>query len=236
MPNSILAIETSSAVMSVALQKGKEEILEKTVHGFSNHAENLLPSADDLLKKRKVAFKDVKTILIGRGPGSFTGLRVGFATLKGLLKKQKCYGILSLDLISENALIPEGSVLCVCLDARREKIYSRLYKKQRGQWKALSKAQVLSFEEWIETLPQGANLCGDALAKYRAKLEAIAGKNFTLLPEHTWYPRASTLISLFLKKSEKFDLLEKPKDFLPLYFRLSEAEERRKEKLNAYTC
>lgn len=232
MPN-LLALETSSSLLSVALKKGKEKISERTVSGLLHHAENLMPLLDELLKKKKLKVQDIDTFLIGRGPGSFTGLRIGFAALKGLLSLQKreVWGALSLDLIAEGIDLPRGSQLCVCLDARREKIYARLYSKAQN-WIAEEEPKVLSLEEFAGLLPPSAFLAGDAIARFGAALQKIAGeKEIHFLPEKSWTPRASTLIALYKKYggavSAPLRKLCEPADFLPLYFRLSEAEEKR---------
>lgn len=234
----VLAFETSSSLLSVALATTKDSIAEKTVKGFSTHAENLIPITDHLLKKKKTSLQKIDTLLIGRGPGSFTGLRVGYATLKGFIAmsmdgKKKCYGALSLDLIAENVTLPEGSQLCVSLDAHKDKIYSRLYQRNKKEWKPLNKPAVLTLPEWLAQLPENVSITGNAVQRYQSQMDA-SGKKLRLLPEATGYPKASTLIKLFQQDPEKLQRLEKPEDFLPLYFRLSEAEEKRNA--NAAHC
>ncbi len=224
-----LAITTSSQTLSVAVRKGRGPILEKKISGGQSHAENLLPTLDKLLKKSRLKLNDLDTFLIDRGPGSFTGLRISFATLKGFLAVQKkdCYGALSLDMIAEACRLPEGSRLWVVLDAYRQKIYGRLYEVKRGRWKANGKVRVLSFEEWSREFELGSFAAGNALIRYHAEFAKL-GERITPLPEKFWFPKASTLIRLFDEKNASLKLLRKGIDFSPLYFRLSEAEEKSK--------
>ena len=224
----VLAFETSSPVLSIAVAAGKSSLIEKSVKGFSAHAENLLPVTDKLLKRKKLSLQKIETLLIGQGPGSFTGLRVGYATLKGLLAsgRKQCYGALSLDLIAENIELPEGTQLCVGLDAHREKVYSRLYLRSKGTWKPEEKAAVYLLTDWLSQLPEDVFLTGNAVQHYFSQIES-SGKKVRLLPESSGYPKASTLIKFFREEPQKLQRLEKPEDFLPLYFQLSEAEEKR---------
>ncbi len=227
----ILALETSSPVLSVALQKGKTgKILRSSVRGFSKHAENLFPALDQLLKKTKLPIQEIDIWLIGRGPGSFTGLRIGFSALKGFLslEKKDCFGALSLDLIAENALLPEGSRLGVCLDAFRQKVYARFYRRSQDKWQAESEPAAWTLEEFISRLPPETALTGNALERFGPEIKKHFQK-IHFLAEKLWYPKASSLISLFQARDKKIEKLEKPSDFIPLYFRLSEAEERMKE-------
>src|ERR1043165_2976153 len=107
----LLAFDTSSQVLTIALKLGSQKISETRLVGFMKHAENLLPMIDDLLKKHKASLNDVDAYLVGRGPGSFTGLRIAFSTLKGFLAYQKkpCFGASALDMIAENLDFAEGS-------------------------------------------------------------------------------------------------------------------------------
>jgi tRNA threonylcarbamoyladenosine biosynthesis protein TsaB len=240
----VLAFDTSSPVLSVALKKGNESTSEAKLVGFLQHAENLLPIIDHLLKEKRLTIRDIDLFLIGRGPGSFTGLRIGFATLKGFLAlgKKPCYGALSLDMITENAKLEEKAPLAVCLDAHREKIYARLYRRINSRWLPEGSIRVVSFSQLTDLLPEGSYVAGDALGRYGESFQNIASKKkIHFLPEAYWYPRAATLISWLtnikvLQGSGYFPLarLGKSEDFLPLYFRLPEAEE--KTKHHAAAC
>jgi tRNA threonylcarbamoyladenosine biosynthesis protein TsaB len=235
----LLAFDTSSQVLSVALKKGNENLSETKIVGFLQHAEKLLPMIDEMLKAKKMTINDIDRFLIGRGPGSFTGGRIGFATLKGFLAARKvpCLGALSLDMIAENADLPEGSRLCVALDARREKLYTQFLRRRRNRWKSEGKAKVLSAAELADKFPGEIYLTGDAVIRYGDYfLKAAGKKKIHFLPESAWYPRASVLIRWFETKNEKLLKLEKPKDFIPFYFRLCEPEEKRKEKKHAAYC
>lgn len=223
----LLAIETSSSVLSVALKKGKDHIYQKTLTGYLRHSENLIPLIDGALKTKKLKLTDIKSILMGRGPGSFTGLRIGFSTLKGLLpsKGVTSYGADCLDLIAEGINSEKSANLVVCLKARHDKIHTKFYCSKKGFWYSKGTPLILSVTEIINTLPGSAFIAGDALERYLENFKT-SGKNFRILPKSKWFPKASSLIALFQRKSKALKILKNPKDFFPLYLRLSEAEER----------
>ncbi len=224
----LLALDTSSPVLSLALKDKKGKIHSGTVEGLMNHAERILPLMEQLFKKSRISLNDIEGFLIGRGPGSFTGLRVGFATLKGFLAGSEvpCYGALSLDLIAENkcfSKLSEGSNLAVALDAFREKIYLRVYTRKNGSWTSTKEPQVLSVEETLKSIPANAIVTGNALGKYGA---AFKQSGLKMEEEENWFPQASSLIELFDRKDPKLEKIDRRK-LLPFYFRLSEAEERK---------
>ena len=227
----LLAVETSSPVLSLALKDPKGKVHTCQVKGLMKHAEEILPQIEALFKKSKTSWKDLGAFLIGRGPGSFTGLRVGFATLKGFLTggDVSCFGALSLDLIAENKTfekLPEGAKLAVALDAFRERIYFRLYEQDEGNWTAENKTQILSIDETLKALPAGAWITGNALAKYEASFKSLnAEKKIHWAAEADWFPQAAALIEFFERQDPKLEKLPR-ENLLPFYFRLSEAEER----------
>jgi len=227
----LLAIETSSPVLSVAIKKCGAKLRHATVKGYMKHAENLLPVLDRLLKKEKLKIRDIDAFLISRGPGSFTGLRIGFATLKGFLATcpKPCYGAFSLDVIAAGMKPEEMKNLTVCLDARRGKLYTRSYCYHKKRWNPRGPSRVLPIETMASRLPEGSWIAGDGIRKFDPKGSAIA-------PEKSWYPKASTLISLFEAKDPLLKLLRSPKEFLPVYLRSSEPEEKLKEKKCACHC
>ena len=243
----LLAIETSGPALSVAVKKGKQKTRELSLKGRFRHVENLLPGIDILLKKEKLKLQDIDAFLISRGPGSFTGLRVGFATLKGFLaiRPKLCFGALSFDLIAANTP-PErpglsfvearpfrgAGTLAVCLNAKRDKLYVRSYRYHKQGWKALGIPSTVSPEEWLKHLPEGTFVAGDGL-EILIKGQVLSNclsPTITVLPKKYWSPRASALISLYEGKSLLLKRLEKPKDLLPFYLRSSEAEEKLKSK------
>lgn len=242
----ILALDTSSPLLSVALKKGEDEILETRLFGFLKHSDHLMPAIGKLLKKKGLSIEGIDTFLINRGPGSFTGLRVGFATLKGFLSLQKktCYGALSLDMIAASVKLREGSWLAVCLDAHREKVYARFYQREKSGWRPKGIARVLSFPQFVDLFPSEISLAGDAIRRYKAEFEKTlslrnAGMKIHFLTEKYWHPTASALIRCLLDQKlgneKKFLLkkLETRSDLLPLYLRPSVAEEKRKAYANA---
>ncbi|MBU3759505.1 MAG: tRNA (adenosine(37)-N6)-threonylcarbamoyltransferase complex dimerization subunit type 1 TsaB [Candidatus Omnitrophica bacterium] len=231
----LLALETSSSILSVAVKKGRRKPVEKRLKGFFRHAENLLPMMDRLLKREKLTCSDIDVFLIGRGPGSFTGLRIGFATLKALrmLQKKPCYGALSLDLIAAGIPARPGALLCVTLDARKEKLFSRFYQAGKNGWAPRGEAALETFDTWASSLPEGVLIAGDALHRYAEPLRG-RGLKFRALSARYQTPSALPLIEGFEKKRSAaascpgLQRLRGPEDEIPLYFRLSEAEERRR--------
>lgn len=234
----LLAIETSSPVLSVAIKKSGVKLRHATVQGTMKHAENILPVIDRLLKREKLKIRDIDAFLIGRGPGSFTGLRIGFATLKGLLaiRPKPCYGAFSLDVIAAGipplqrpglCLAKTGSLqgvnLTVCLDAKRGKLYTRSYRYHGKRWVPCGPSRVVLSGTMTQGLPQGGWIAGDGVTKFDPKDLAVA-------PEKDGVPRAATLIELFEAKDPFLKRLIRPKDFLPVYLRRSEPEEKLLEK------
>ncbi|MDD5226422.1 MAG: tRNA (adenosine(37)-N6)-threonylcarbamoyltransferase complex dimerization subunit type 1 TsaB [Candidatus Omnitrophica bacterium] len=246
----LLAIETSSPTLSVAIKKTGGKLRHATVQGYMKHAENLLPVIDRLLKKEKLKIGDIDVFLISRGPGSFTGLRIGFATLKGFLATcpKPCYGASSLDVIAagitplqrpglcktETRSLQGGATLSlkgyenltVCLDARRGKLYTRFYRYHKNKWSPNGPSRVMLIDEVKSALSDGCFIGGDGIFKFDT-----AG--FTVAPEKNWVPQAATLIALFETKDPLLKKLRRPKEFLPVYLRRSEAEERLKDKKHA---
>jgi tRNA threonylcarbamoyladenosine biosynthesis protein TsaB len=230
----LLAIETSSHVLSVAIKKSGAKLRHATVRGYMKHAENLLPVIDRLLKNERLKIGDIDAFLIGRGPGSFTGLRIGFATLKGFLATcpKPCYGAFSLDVIATGIKVPGIFIrkrclaplnLTVCLDARRGKLYARSYRYLKGGWVPCGPCRVALPEELSGKLPAGSRVAGDGIAK-------VAPGGLTAMPEKYGTPQAATLIKLFEKKNPLLKKLRRPKEFLPVYLRRSEPEEKLSEK------
>ena len=247
----VLAFETSHPILSVALGTADGRVEELKVKRPFQHSELLIPLVRKLLQKNRLRFEQLDALALDRGPGSFTGLRIGFSLMKGFLvvRKRPCYGALSLDMIADGGFPAENSKLAVLIDARRERIYTRFYRSQKGIWRPEKKMELLTLSELENRLtkvifpspypspPEGerdrvrgrVSLAGDGLLRYRKPLEEIFGPRLYFLDEKFFYPKASTLVEWFQKKDPRLVRLKAPGDFLPLYFRASEAEEKKKE-------
>jgi tRNA threonylcarbamoyl adenosine modification protein YeaZ len=226
----ILAFETSSPILSVALGTQGGELKEVRSQGLFQHSENLIPLIDRLLKKENLSLGEIDAFAIDRGPGSFTGLRIGFSLLKGFLAIQKrpCFGALSLDMMAAKVPLRDDSRLGVITDARREAIYARFYRSRRGEWMAERKLELLSLPQLKVRIPEGTYLVGDAVERYREALEEAFGKRIHFLSPDFHFPSAATLVQWFQAQDSRLSPLKGPRDFLPLYFRASEAEEKRR--------
>ena len=145
----ILAFDTSGPVLSVALQCRDASIQEKTHFGAWEHMENLLPFADELLRASQININQVDCFLINRGPGSFTGLRVGFATLKGLVAvdPKPCYACDSLDTLAERIPTEGKKNLAVCLDAFRSKFYVKIFENKNDRWVSSSAPEAIEMNQ-----------------------------------------------------------------------------------------
>jgi len=229
----LLAIETSGPALSIAVKKGKNKVREVSLRGHFRHVENLIPLIDRLLKKEKLKIKDVGVFLISCGPGSFTGLRVGFATLKGFLsvRQRPCFGALSFDLVAATIPSKKGRTLAVCLNAKRDKLYVRSYRYHEERWKALGTPSAVAPEVWIKQLPEETLIVGNGLEsclRGQTLIDCLSPKT-TVFSKKYWELRASALISLYERKDPLLKRLKRPKDILPVYLRASEAEERLKK-------
>lgn len=232
----LVAIDTSCSRLSVAVRKAGGPVKQTVVEGYYQHAENLLPLMDRLMTEAGFTLQETDEILINRGPGSFTGLRVGFATLKGLRLNSKitCRGAVSTDLIAQNTPAEAGARLAVAIDARRDKIFLRSYENRGSVWHPVNDIALVSLVEAVEMLPAGAVISGDAVKRYGCEFSA-ASKGFRLQEEKFWYPEAAALIRLSDEQSSGFLLeLTKPEELIPFYLRLSDPEE--KKSSHVFSC
>ena len=227
----VLAFETSGPVLSVALGARDGRVREARASGCLQHSENLILLMERLLKKERLGLDGIEAFAINRGPGSFTGLRIGFSFLKGFLavRKRPCYGALSLDMIAAAVDLTEASRLGVLVDARRERIYARFYRGRKGEWAAERKLELLTLPELKQRISEETTLVGDGLVRYGEDLRETFGQRIRFLKEDAYFPTAGTLVRWFQAQDPRLRPFRSVRDFLPLYFRSSEAEEKRKE-------
>jgi len=185
--------------LSIALSEDKNVIIEEMHLLERRHSSLLIPKIKEMLEKVNFSIDGVDAFVIGLGPGSFTGLRIGVSAVKGfgIATKKPCVGVASIDAIAMNASEKEASVVPI-IDAKRRNVYSTIYKK--GVKK--SKYLLLRIDELLKKTKGPVVFLGDGIDLYRAKIEK-RNKKAVFLGEEYWYPRASNLIKLGLKKLKK---------------------------------
>ncbi|MBE7030833.1 MAG: tRNA (adenosine(37)-N6)-threonylcarbamoyltransferase complex dimerization subunit type 1 TsaB [Ruminococcaceae bacterium] len=125
----LLAVDTSSPNAGVALLNEQKLLGEFTVCNGNTHSQYILPMVDELLQKCGIALKDVDVFAVAAGPGSFTGLRIGIATVKTFAQvcNKPVVGVSSLEALVNQLSVSDGTLVCPVIDARRDRIYSALF-------------------------------------------------------------------------------------------------------------
>jgi len=225
----ILGIDTSSAVLSIAVARDAEIISERNIHIGLNHCARLVPEIIKMLKELSLSIKDVDGFIVGSGPGSFTGLRIGISTVKGfaIATKKPCLAIPSIDSIAMNIysgldelrfLAKSGrdiDFVVPVIDAKRGNVYSAIYKKNATRVIKSSAYLLMPVEKLMRRIKGHTVFLGDGLAIYRDNIHKIKG-DAIFLEQRYWYPKASNLIKLgfpIIKRRKK----SHPDGLVPLY-------------------
>ena len=222
----VLAIETSGSNCSVALIDETKVIADFSCNTGTTHSQNLMPMVDQVLKFTKVELNDVDVLSCSIGPGSFTGLRIGIATVKGmaLSLKKKVIGVPSLLGLAYNVPFFDG-IICSVLDARNNNVYAALYKYD-GKPVMIDDYISDSIDVLIQELKK--HTCkilfvGDGTITYREKFDEEFGNNANYMPLHLNNQLASSIAKAALDKAilGEFDNYN---TMNPMYLKKSQAE------------
>lgn len=219
----LLAIDTSSLVLSCALAEEDRLIAEWTVQKRLTHSEQLIPHMDEMIKEAGVSKKDITAVAVSIGPGSFTGLRIGLATAKMLsyIWKVPLAGVDTLEALAWNMAGAQAFILPL-LDAQRGNVYAALYGAFDEMWQE-EKEEAAPIDQVIEAaLTHGGPVIavGECADKYKDKLVSAGIK---LAPSHSRLARAGSVAMAGLKKIRE-GKTDSPLSILPNYIRRSEAE------------
>ncbi|MDP3730786.1 MAG: tRNA (adenosine(37)-N6)-threonylcarbamoyltransferase complex dimerization subunit type 1 TsaB, partial [Candidatus Omnitrophota bacterium] len=192
------------------------------------HSSILVPSIDRVLKKAKLKIKDVDVFAISVGPGSFTGLRIGVTTVKGLAYslKKKIVAVPTLDVIANNVKDLRG-IICPILDARKNKVYSCIYRSDGKFIKRISPHLLLPLEELKKKLAayDKIHFLGDVIgdAIFKPGLKSKLQSRLVSKTDKSWYPRAEIVAELALEEIGNKRFLS-PEDLEPLYIYSKECD------------
>ncbi|MDP1803281.1 MAG: tRNA (adenosine(37)-N6)-threonylcarbamoyltransferase complex dimerization subunit type 1 TsaB [Bacteroidota bacterium] len=196
----ILNIETSTTVCSVSLSKNGELISFKEINDGFTHAENLHVFIEEVLKTATVSIKELNAVAISKGPGSYTGLRIGVSAAKGLAFSLNIplIALDTLQIMTNSALIKNESnaVYCPMIDARRMEIYTAVYDKDLKQLKE-TEALIVD-ENSIQPFSEFEKIYffGDGMQKCKEVLSTIKSANFI----DAILPSAKNMCDLSYKK------------------------------------
>lgn len=233
----ILSIDSSSKVATAALLNNDEVLGEYVLNNKREHSVLLMPMIENLLKDCNLTVNDIDGYVVSKGPGSFTGLRIGMATIKGLsFGSSKPYiSISTLDALAYSLINFKG-IICPIMDALRENVYTGLYKNSNGQLKSIIEPTPMDIDELVATLKEQNEdviFTGDAVSKHKDYIEEHLPKA-QFAPNHLSIIRASSLgeLGLNLLKDGKCD----DPNSAPIYLKQPQAVRELERRLSINEC
>lgn len=221
----ILAIETSSKVCAVALLEDNKLIKEKILEDENTHSVKLMPLVDELLKETKTTINDIDLFACDKGPGSFTGIRIGIATIKAFVDvtNKRAIGISSLEALSYN--VEQDGIICAMIDARNENVYCGFFERQGKNIKQLDELifnNINDILDYADNLSEKIIFVGNASEIYKNMIESKLNEKAIFIEdkEKNKLNARNIGLSAFNKKEEAGDT----NSLVPMYLRQSNAE------------
>ena len=232
----ILGRDSSGIVASVAIVEDANLIAEYTVNYKKTHSQTLLPMLDELAKMTELELDTIDAIAVAAGPGSFTGLRIGSATAKGLglALKKPLVEIPTVDALAYN-LYDAKALICPIMDARRSQVYTGIYRFEEHKLVTVDAQMAVSMMELIDRLnARGEEVIflGDGVPVFSKMIEENLKVPYSFAPAHVNKQRAAAVAALgeiYLKEGREVAAV----DHVPDYLRVSQAERERAQKLQA---
>lgn len=238
----LIALDSSGLVASAAILADGQLLAEYSVNYKKMHSRTLLPMLDAIAKMTELDLASVDAIAVAAGPGSFTGLRIGSATAKGigLALEKPIVEVPTLAALAYNLYDAKG-IICPIMDARRQQVYNALYRFENHQLKEISEERAISVEELCaelnaagtESQEAGSSAAdepviflGDGVSVYRETIDKLMKRPYSYAPAHLARQRAGAVGALgeVLFAEGKF---VKAEEHVPVYLRKSQAERER---------
>lgn len=232
----ILALDSSGLVASVALVEDDILVAEYTMNYKKTHSQTLLPMLDEIKKAVNLDLESIDAIAVAAGPGSFTGLRIGSATAKGLgLALQKpLIGVPTVEALAYNLYgTDRDTVICPMMDARRKQVYTGIYTFEDHQLKTIQDQDALPMDELLEkvnALGKNVIFLGDGVPVFKELIQGKCQVSYSFAPAHLNRQRAGAVAALgavYFARGKT----ETAAEHQPDYLRVSQAERERAERL-----
>ena len=226
----ILGLDSSGIVASVAIVEDDALIAEYTVNYKKTHSQTLLPMLDEIAKMTELDLNSIDAIAVAAGPGSFTGLRIGSATAKGLglALKKPLIAIPTVEGLAYN-LYDISGLICPIMDARRKQVYTGIYRFTDHQLKVVEDQMAVPMETVIEKLNQygeAVTFLGDGVPVFHELIAEKMTVPYSFAPAHVNKQRAAavaTLGEIYYRQGKTETAME----HVPDYLRVSQAERER---------
>jgi tRNA threonylcarbamoyladenosine biosynthesis protein TsaB len=230
----ILALDSSGLVASVAIVVDGITVAEYTVNHKKTHSQTLLPMLNEIKEMTQLDLATVDAIAVAAGPGSFTGLRIGSATAKGLglALNIPIIPVPTVDALAYN-LYGSNDLICPIMDARRNQVYTGLYEFENDKLKIIEKQCAADISDTVDKIN---DICGksnkkviflgDGVEVYRQRIEEIIKAGYSFAPACANRQRAACVATLGIELY-KNGVYETAADHAPVYLRLSQAERER---------
>lgn len=229
----ILAVDTSATAASVAVAEENKLIGEFSINTALTHSQTLMPMVDELLKNTGLSVNDIDAVAVNAGPGSFTGVRIGVAAVKGIAfpKNLPCVSVSTLESMAYN-MLGNDCIVCSVMDARCSQVYNALFRvkgctvTRMTDDRALSltdlKNELQNINEKVVLVGDGAVLCSKFLGE---ELE-----NIILAPFNNRIQTASSVAYAAFEKINNGETV-KADELMPVYLRLPQAQRELNKKL-----
>lgn len=232
----ILALDSSGLVASVAVAEDDVLLAEYTVNYKKTHSQTLLPMLHEAAQMIELDLRSVDAVAVAGGPGSFTGLRIGSATAKGLALAldKPVISVPTVDALAYNLCGSDG-IICPMMDARRNQVYTGIYRFDGDEMQVVEEQMPVAVEELarkLNSLNGEVVFLGDGVPVYREMLRSYMEVPYRFAPAHQNRQRASSVAALAMIYAAQ-GRVQTAEEHRPLYLRLSQAERERAMRLGA---
>lgn len=229
----ILGLDSSGIVASVAVVEDDNLVAEYTVNYKKTHSQTLLPMLDQVAKMTELDLDTIDAVAVAAGPGSFTGLRIGSATAKGLglALKKPLIGVPTVEALAYN-LYDASGLICPIMDARRSQVYTGIYRFADHRLETVEDQMAVPIGELLEKLNRYGEkviFLGDGVPVFRSVIEETLKVSCSFAPAHVNKQRAAAVAALgqvYYREGK----IQTAAEHAPDYLRVSQAERERAER------
>lgn len=230
----VLGIDSSGLTASAAIVSEHTLLAEFTVNNKQTHSQTLLPMIDQMVTMSGISLEEIDGIAVAAGPGSFTGLRIGSSTAKGLglALDKPILAVPTLEGLAYRMAQADG-VICPLMDARRQQVYTGLYRMEETQLCCILEQCAISIDELLEKVNaqgQRVHFLGDGAEVYRERILEKIAVSYDFAPVHLNRQSAASVAALGVQYMRE-GKMESADGHRPFYLRKSQAEREREQRL-----